>query len=108
MTNALLNLAVLAALILGLGRHLRGLRAGPIVGAAVVLVAMTAVFDTVMIGVGLYVYDPDRILGVYVAGAPLEDFAYPLAAAIAMPALWTLFGARERRAPGEPGGSGPT
>ena len=41
-----------------------------------------------MIAADLYVFDPDKILGVYVWGAPLEDFAYAIAAAVGMPVLW--------------------
>ncbi|NMR19718.1 lycopene cyclase domain-containing protein [Cellulomonas fimi] len=101
MTNAVLNLAVLVVLALVLARWLRRLRPGPLVWTAVVMAALTLVFDTVMIAVGLYEFDPDKILGVYLWGAPLEDFAYPLAATLLMPALWTLLGDRRRPVPAE-------
>ena len=54
MTNVVLNLLVLAAVVVGLGPRLRRLRPGPIAVTAVVRLALTAVFDTAMIGVGLY------------------------------------------------------
>jgi lycopene cyclase domain-containing protein len=95
-TNIVLNVIVLAALVVVSWRVLRRLRPGPLVWTAVVMCVLTLVFDTLMIAADLYVYDPDKILGVYLWGAPLEDFAYALAAALAMPVLWTALGARGR------------
>jgi lycopene cyclase domain-containing protein len=71
--------------------------------ALVAVLLLSAVFDNVMIGVGLVAYDPARISGLKIGLAPIEDFAYPVAVALLLPALWTLFPAR--RAPGwDPGG----
>ncbi|MFI2754162.1 lycopene cyclase domain-containing protein [Cellulomonas sp. P22] len=94
MTNALLNVIVLGVLGLVCAPVLRRLRGWPIVWTVAHLVVLTLVFDTLMIDVGLYAYDPAKILGVYVWGAPLEDFAYPVAAGLAMPVLWTVLGRR--------------
>jgi lycopene cyclase domain-containing protein len=94
-TNIVLNVIVLAALTAVSWRVLRRLRPGPLVGGALVLCLLTMVFDTLMIAADLYVFDEDKILGVYLWGAPLEDFAYAIAAALAMPVLWTVL---ERRA----------
>lgn len=96
MTNALLNVSVLVVLGVVVAPVLRRLRPGPLVGGALLLVVLTVVFDTLMIAADLYVFDPDRILGVYVWGAPVEDFAYALAASAVMPALWTWLGRRRR------------
>lgn len=57
---------------------------------AVVLLGLTAVFDNVMIASGLFSYNPDRISGAFIGSAPLEDFAYALAAVLLLPALWLL------------------
>ncbi|MCU1584250.1 MAG: lycopene cyclase [Microbacteriaceae bacterium] len=65
-----------------------------VIGALGILLLATAIFDNVMIGVGLVDYDPSRISGVYVGLAPIEDFAYPLAAAVLLPSLWILLGGR--------------
>ena len=67
----------------------------PAVGltAAVVLV-MTAVFDNVMISVGLVAYNESLISGAFIGVAPLEDFAYAIAAIVGLPSLWVLL---ERR-----------
>jgi len=108
MTNAVLNLVVLAVLAVVLAPRLHRLRPGPIAWTGLVMLALTVVFDTVMIAAGLYDYDLDKILAVYLWGAPVEDLAYPLAAVMLMPALWTALGARWRRTDPEhptPGGS---
>ena len=103
MTNALLNVTVLVVLGAVVVPVLRRLRPGPLVAAALVMVALTVVFDTLMIAADLYVFDPDRILGVYVWGAPVEDFAYALAASALLPALWTWLGRRGARSPSPDG-----
>ena len=87
MTNIVLNAIVLAALLVVSVPVLRRMRPGPVLGAVAFVCVLTAVFDTLMIEVGLYVFDPDKILGVHVWGAPLEDFAYAIAAAVGMPVL---------------------
>jgi lycopene cyclase domain-containing protein len=59
-----------------------------------VLLVVTAVFDNVMIGVGLVGYEPSLISGAFIGIAPLEDFAYAIAVAILLPSLWMLLPAR--------------
>ncbi|MFB2598971.1 lycopene cyclase domain-containing protein [Herbiconiux sp. P17] len=54
------------------------------------LLVLTAVFDNVMIAIGLVGYDEGRISGAFVGIAPLEDFAYALAAVFLLPSLWLL------------------
>ena len=56
----------------------------------VVVLVMTAIFDNIMISVGLVAYSPERISGVFIGIAPLEDFADAVAAVIGLPALWAL------------------
>ncbi|MFE4196097.1 prenyltransferase [Paenarthrobacter sp. NPDC056912] len=52
------------------------------------LAVLTAVFDSVMIGMELFHYDTSHILGIRIGLAPIEDFAYPLAGVVALPGLW--------------------
>ena len=59
-----------------------------------ILLVMTAVFDNVMISVGLVGYSADAISGAFIGVAPLEDFAYAVAAVVALPCLWALLGPR--------------
>ena len=58
--------------------------------AAIALLITTAVFDNVMIGIGLVDYNPELISGAFVGIAPLEDFAYAIAAVVLLPSLWHL------------------
>ncbi|MFF2273729.1 lycopene cyclase domain-containing protein [Agromyces sp. NPDC058136] len=67
-----------------------------VLAAAAALVVLTAVFDTVMIAVGLFDYRDEHIWGVRIGLAPVEDFAYPIAAVLLLSGLWNLLGPRER------------
>jgi len=50
--------------------------------ATVALLAITAIFDNVIIGLGIVAYDETKISGIMIGLAPIEDFAYSLAAPI--------------------------
>lgn len=65
--------------------------------AAGALLLLTAVFDNVMIASGLFTYSDAHISGLRIGLAPVEDFAYPLAAVVLLPALWTLLGGDDDR-----------
>ena len=58
--------------------------------AAVALLALTGVFDSIMIAAGLFGYAADTRLGPTIGLAPIEDFAYPIVAVLLVPAVWTL------------------
>ena len=88
---AVLILALLRRTVPGPGR--KGVLAALGI-TAVVLLILTAVFDNVMIAAGLFGYNPERISGAFIGSAPLEDFAYTLAAVMLLPALWMLLGRR--------------
>lgn len=105
----LLACASLAAVLLSvLGRDAHGSGAGgrdarrrarswvPALAAGVALIALTAVFDNAMIAAGLFGYAPEALLGPAVGLAPVEDFAYPLAAAVLLPVLWRRLAGGER------------
>lgn len=66
--------------------------------SAVVLLALTAVFDNLMIAAGLFTYPSEHLSGLRIGLAPLEDFSYPLCAAFLVPAVFTLL---DRRTPEE-------
>jgi lycopene cyclase domain-containing protein len=87
----LVVVAVAAAAVLRCRRHGRsGIRWPAVSIAAAALLLFTAVFDNVMIAVGLVGYDENRITGLRIGVAPLEDFAYAIAAVLLLPALWQL------------------
>jgi lycopene cyclase domain-containing protein len=62
-----------------------------------VLLVLTAIFDNLIVGFGIVSYDEAKISGALVGVAPLEDFAYTVAAVCALPALWVLLPAKESR-----------
>jgi lycopene cyclase domain-containing protein len=63
---------------------------------AAVLLVLTVVFDSLMIAADLFRYGEGALSGVRLRLAPLEDLAWPLAAALLLPALWELLGRRRR------------
>ena len=92
-------LAIIAAVTLLAARRVRW----PAIGVtAAVLLVMTAVFDNLMISVGLVAYEPRLISGAFVGIAPLEDFAYAIAAVVGLPSLWVLLGGRAEPRSGRP------
>ncbi|WP_430591761.1 lycopene cyclase domain-containing protein [Humidisolicoccus flavus] len=69
--------------------------------AFAVLVIMTAIFDTIMIAVDFFAYSDEHILGILIGLAPIEDFAYPLAALLVVAAIWNFGEHRRARQDGE-------
>lgn len=63
-----------------------------------ILLVATAIFDNIMIGIGLVGYNHRLISGVFIGRAPIEDFAYTVAAVVLLPSVWTLLAKRRRRA----------
>ena len=94
-TYLVLNAVVLAAvgLLLAMGRVALPLR--PMLAILVIMLVLTAVFDTVMIQLGFFAYNPDKILRLYIGKAPIEDFAYTIAAATLVPYLWQRLGRKK-------------
>jgi len=62
--------------------------------AGATLIALTAIFDSLMIKADLFYYAEHLISGLRIGLAPIEDFAYPVAAVILLPALWRVLTAR--------------
>lgn len=96
MTYVVLSVAVLALIVLVTVPTLRRLPGRPLALTALVLVALTAVFDNVIVGLGIVAYDDSLISGVRLWHAPIEDFAYALGAVMLIPALWTWLGRTNR------------
>ena len=102
MTYWLLNLAFLAAVaVVAVATALarRGPRWRRVGLALVPLVVLTAIFDNVIVGVGIVAYDPARISGIRIGVAPIEDFSYTVAAVVLLPCLWSLLTPRAAKAP---------
>lgn len=69
----------------------RWLTLKPLTFAALVMFALTAIFDNVIIGTGIVAYDDELLLGVKILYAPIEDFAYTAVALVLVPSLFNLF-----------------
>ncbi|TRW43043.1 lycopene cyclase domain-containing protein, partial [Georgenia yuyongxinii] len=65
----------------------------------VVLLALTVVFDSLMIAADLFRFHAPALAGPTLVRAPVEDLAWPLAAGLALPALWELARPAERPEP---------
>jgi lycopene cyclase domain-containing protein len=56
------------------------------------LLILTAVFDPLIIYFNIVDYSPEKILGLKLLGAPIEDFFYALYAACIVPLVWNRIG----------------
>lgn len=61
------------------------------------LVGLTIVFDSLIIMADLVRYDDDLMLGLDLWLTPVEDLAWPVAAGLLLPALWTWLGRKDER-----------
>jgi lycopene cyclase domain-containing protein len=91
-------LAIVAAVAIAALASRRAPRWLAVLIAAGILLVFTAIFDNVLIGLGFVGYNRATISGVFIGRAPLEDFAYTVAAVVLLPSLWMLLGRKPRRA----------
>jgi lycopene cyclase domain-containing protein len=94
MSYALVLAPVLLAAIVVAVAAFRGDRRGWAalgVGSLAVL-ALTVVFDSLMIAIDLFRYDESLLLGLRVGVAPIEDLGYALVAPLVAAGLWRLLG----------------
>lgn len=94
MTYALLNVPFLlvAAIVTAFSVRRPGFRQRLAASAVTTLVlcALTAVFDNVMIASSLFTYPEQHLSGIRIGLAPIEDFTYPVAAAFLLPAVFAM------------------
>lgn len=65
----------------------------------VVLLVLTAIFDNVIVGLGIVAYDTAHITGLMIGVVPIEDFAYTVAAVLVLPTLWGVLAYFKRDKP---------
>ncbi len=82
----ILNLAVLCLVGTVLWRQIHWRR--PMIIVLMLLLVTTAIFDSLIVAQQIVAYDPAKILGISIGRAPIEDFAYAIASALMIPALW--------------------
>lgn len=91
MSYPLLTIIVLAICVLYAILMRRWLSLRPLGFAAVLMFTLTAIFDNVIIGTGIVAYDEDKLLGIKILYAPIEDFAYTAVALVLIPSLFNFF-----------------
>ena len=52
---------------------------------ALTLAVLTAIFDSIMIAADLFRFDESALTGIHIGLAPIEDFAWPIAASMLIP-----------------------
>lgn len=88
LTYLLLNSVVLAVVSTVTIRVLRTYPPRPLYYTLALLLILTLVFDNVIILLGIVAYNSAHTLGVQLWRAPIEDFAYTIAAVMLVPYLW--------------------
>ena len=88
MTYPLLTVTVLGLFVIYAFVMRRWLVAKPLVAAGILMFALTAIFDNVIIGTGIVAYDEELISGIKILYAPIEDFAYTAVALVLVPSVF--------------------
>lgn len=91
MTYVLLSVPFLvAAVALWAARAKRYQRQGAVTGIVMtVLLALTVVFDNLMVAAGLVGYDDANNLGIYLGRIPIEDVFYSAFVVLVVTAFWS-------------------
>lgn len=56
----------------------------------IILIILTLIFDNVILAFHIVDYSQAHILGIFIGKAPIEDFAYPIAAVFITRLIWQL------------------
>lgn len=91
MRYAVLNSIVLFVITFGVLVYTRVRPSRPLLLTLCIVLVMTAIFDSLIIMSGIVGYDAQRILGVVIWQAPIEDFAYAVASVILVGLLWEYY-----------------
>ena len=94
MTYLLVNTAFIALAALVAAPLLWGARMRALTLTLLALLGVTAIGDNLIIAFDIVAYDSDKIVGLMIGLAPIEDFAYSVVAAALVPGIWL---ALERR-----------
>ena len=65
--------------------------------AMVPMLVLTAIFDNLIIASGIVAYDANKISGLFIGLAPIEDFAYTIAAVLIVPSVWSAMTKRSKK-----------
>lgn len=101
-TYITLNIIFVACMVLLLVRYVRRPSSAWWI-TLVALLGLTLLFDNLAIWAEFFRYAPDKILGIHLGLAPIEDFFYAMFAVILVPTLWKRFAYLEEKTKGEHG-----
>ncbi len=87
----ILNTVALLIIVAGLYGYTRVTISKPMVYSLAVVLLLTAIFDSLIVRLGIVGYNASRILGVYIFSAPVEDFAYAIASVLTVSLLWEYY-----------------
>ena len=90
MTYVLLTISVLSVFAIYAFLMRKWLSPKPLSVAAAVMLFLTLVFDNLIIASGIVDYDPEKISGIRLGVAPIEDFAYTLVALVLIPSVYNF------------------
>lgn len=90
-TYLILNLVFLAVVLVAI-RFKPDRIKKPFVVTLLALIALTALFDNLIISFDIVGYDVTKILNLYIGIAPVEDFFYAILAVILIPIVWDTLG----------------
>lgn len=91
----ILNLAFLLMLAATLFIVTRSKISKPIIYTLIFLLALTVIFDSLIILNEIVGYNKDNILGIYIWRAPIEDFAYAIASVLTVSLLWEYYDSKK-------------
>ena len=95
MTYLILNTLFLVTLVLFLPKKLSRPSAAWWVTLGII-VLLTAIFDPIIVRLGIVGYDTSKILGITVLGAPVEDFFYAVFAVAIISLVWNRLGGQKK------------
>lgn len=95
--NGIFLILVLAVLIVTAAVVRRRLPWRAMLITLAIMLVLTAIFDNVIIGIGLVAYDDTLLSGFRIGVAPVEDFAYTVAVAVLVPCMWMLTSRKPKR-----------
>jgi lycopene cyclase domain-containing protein len=96
MNYLVLNAAFIAVSLLALLLVPRNRWPAYLVGLVPMLL-ITALFDNLIILSGIVGYDASKITGEMIGLAPIEDFAYTIAAVAIVPSVWSAMANRKKK-----------
>ena len=88
MTYLLMNLGFMLIAFVALNVLVRKTPWKTVLWTMLSMLLLTLIFDNVIIGLDIVAYDPEKVSGVFLGLAPIEDFAYTVVAVLAVSSIW--------------------